>query len=208
VARGVVRAVALICIVTFGCSPKGGDPAQDAGAAARSKAQIESVYTDLTAGSCRKEIDITDPNETPYLLCPGVAGYSLIVRRVDAGRRSIDVVDPAQRVLPLQFHELVTRSMSTLADRAEWRVSASDGKQVPVSLIVRVQARENNDKPEQVTGTILAVVKIARNEACVTDRIPDSAQSEIEARRAADAARDRPCVQPLPPVTVDGAVVR
>jgi hypothetical protein len=191
--------VALFLLLLSGCS---GDPAVG------SKAAIESIHTDLGAGSCRKEIDKNDPNEMSYLVCPGVADYALIVRRVDAGRQLIDVVDPAQRVLPLNYHEFITRHMSTLYGKAEWRVATKDGKRVPIALIVRVQAREENDNPEKVTRSYLAVAKITPNEACVTDRIPEGAQSEAEVRIVADSAQERQCAPPQPRMTVDGAVVR
>jgi hypothetical protein len=185
-----------------GCSAGHGD------APVRSNAAIESFYTDLGAGSCTREIDRTDPNETPYLACPGVAGYALIVRRVDAGRQSIDIVDSAQRVLPLSYQEFVTRHMSTLSEKAEWRVETKDGKQVPIALIVRVQAREDDDDPEKVTRTYCAVAKITPDEACVTDRLTEGAQPETEVRSAADSARERPCAPAQPRMAADGVVVR
>lgn len=198
----ITGVVALSSLLLSGCPAKDGDPA------VRSKAVIQSVHTDLGAGSCKKEADKNDPNETPYLLCPGVAGYALIVRRVDSGRQSIDVVDAAQRVLPLNYQEFVTRHMSTLDGKAEWRVATRDGKQIPIALIVRVQAREDNDNPEKVTRSYLAVAKITPKEACVTDRIPEGTQSEAEVRSAADSAQERQCAPPQPRMTADGAVIR
>jgi hypothetical protein len=194
--------VALPLLLLCGCSGPSHDPA------ARPQAAIESIATDLSAAACRVEIDKNDPNDTPYLLCHGVAGYALIVRSVDAGRQSIDVVDSAQRVLPLNYQEFITRHMSNLDGKAEWRVATKDGKQIPIALIVRVHAREDNDNPEKVTRSYLAVAKITPNETCVTDRIPEGAQSEADARRAADSAQARTCAPPQPPMTADGAVVR
>jgi hypothetical protein len=98
--------------------------------------------------------------------------------------------------------------MSSLDGTAEWRVVAKDGKPVPIALIVRVLAREDNDNPEKVTNSYLAVAKITPNETCVTDRIPDGAPSEAAARSAADLARERPCLPPQPPMAVDGTSVR
>jgi hypothetical protein len=198
----IVGVVTLSLFLLSGFSATDGDPA------VRSKAAIESIYTDLGVGSCRKEIDKNDPNETPYQVCPGVAGYALIVRRVDAGRQSIDVVDSAQRVFPLDFHEFVTRYMSTLDGKAEWRVATKDGREVPIALIVRVRAREDNDNPEKVTRSYFAVAKVTPNEACVTDRIIESAQSEAEVRSAADSAQERQCAPAQPHIIVDGSVVR
>ena len=198
----IIGVVALSPLLLSGCPATDGDPAVPSNAA------VESIHTDLAGGSCRTEIDKNDPNETPYLVCPGVAGYALIVRRVDAGRQSIDVVDSGQRALPLNYQEVVTRHMSTLNDKAEWRVATKDGKQVPIALIVRVQAREDNDNPEKVTRSYLAVAKITPNEACVTERIPEGTRSDGEVRSTADSAQEKPCAQPQPPLTVDGTVVR
>lgn len=198
-ARGVAAASLLLL---SGCTAPDGEPAT------RSAPAIESVRTSLATGSCREQPDPNDPNDTPYLVCPGVPGYALIVRRVDAGRASIDVVDSARRVFPLDYHEFVTRHMSTLADTAEWRVETTDGKRRPIALIVRVQAREDDDDPAKVTHTYLAVAKVTPTEVCVVGRIPEAARPEAEVRRAADSARARPCAPAQPPMTVDGAIIR
>lgn len=196
--RRCVGILFLIALLFSACAT------QDPDAAAQTGAGIESVYTDLGGGSCRTEIDRTDPNETPNVVCPGVAGYSLIVRRVDSGRRSVEVVDPAGEVHPLDYQEFVTRHMSSLRDKAEWRVQSG----MPVALIVGVEAREDNNDPSKVTQTYWAVAKITMEETCVTDRIPEGPQAQAEARAAADSARSRPCAQPQPPMLVDGVVVR
>jgi len=198
----ITGVVALSLLLLSGCSAKNGDDA------VRANAAIQSVYTGIDAGSCKKEVDKNDPNETPYLVCPGIAGYALIVRRVDAGRQSIDVVDAAQRVLPLNYQEFVTRHMSNLDGKAEWRVATKDGKEVPIALIVRVQAREDNRNPEKVTRSYIAVAKIAPNAVCVTDRIPEDTQSQAQVRSAADSARERQCAPPQPQMTADGVVIR
>lgn len=185
--------IALSCyFLLSGCSVKNG------GQETPVQAEIQSVYTDLGAASCKQEPDLSDPNETPYLRCPGVAGYSLIMRRVDSGRRSIDVVDAAQQAFPLDYQEFVTRHMFTLGDKAEWRVAVKDGSQVPVALIVRVRAQEDGDEPEKVTRSYFAVAKIEPGGACVTDRIPEDEQPEAEVRKTADSARERPCAPALP----------
>ena len=103
-------------------------------------AAVESIATDLSGGSCREEIDQRDPNATPYSRCPGVGGYTLIVRRAEAGRRSVDVVDTANRVFPLDFTTSVTPHMSTLRSKAEWRVETVGGKPMPLALMIAVEA--------------------------------------------------------------------
>ena len=189
-------------IVLSGC------PASETGSDGGSQPAIESIHTALRAPTCRQEIDRSDPNDTPYLVCPGVAGYSLIVRRVEAGRQSIDVVNPEQQAFPLDYDELVTRYMASLDSTAEWRVDTSDGTQVPIALVVRVHAREDNDEPAEVTHVYWAVAKISPDEACVTDRIPEGERSATEVRSAADTARERPCASPQPSITANGAAIR
>lgn len=179
-------------IAVLACLPLSAPAAQDAA--------IRSVHTSLRAEDCARKIDKSDPNETPYLLCPGAVGHALMVRRVEAGRLSIDIVDPMQRVMPLRYEEFVTRHMSSLEEKAEWRVMTRAGKQVPIALIVRVQAREDTDDPEKVTRTYLAIAKMMPGQACVTDRIAEDTRSQTELYRVADSARERPCASPLPPL--------
>ncbi len=204
--RALITVVAAVgFLLAAGCS----STRRDEPPAARTETAIESLVTDLGREACREEIDRTDPNETPYRVCPGVAGYALIVRRVDSGRESIEVVDPAGRVSPLDCQEFVTRHMCTLGSEAEWRVATrGDGKREPLALIVPVEARENADDPAEVTTTYLAVARLAPGETCVTDRLVVGRHSQVEVRRAADAASARPCVPPRPPMTVDASPVR
>ena len=166
--------------------------------------QIQSVYTDLTPGVCKNQVDKTDPNDTTYLLCPGVGGYGLIVRSVDAGRQSVEVVSPAGGLMPLNYQDFVTRHMWTLGEKAEWRVAVREGKQTPVALIVRVGAHEDSANPEKVTTSYLAIAKVTPKEVCVTDSVLESAQSHEEILKKADLAGSRQCAPPLPPLTAGG----
>jgi hypothetical protein len=198
----IAGVVAVSFFFLAGCSAREDD------SGASSTPTSESIFTSLDAAACRREIDRSDPNETPYLVCPGAAGYALIVRRVESGRQSIDVVDAAQRVFPLNYHEFVTRHMSSLDARAEWRVTTTGGVQVPIALLVRVHAREDTDDPEKVTHSWVAVAKLTANEVCVTDRIADGSLSDADLRAAADSARQRPCVPAQPPLPVPGSAAR
>ncbi len=176
-----------------GCAGPGGSEATPA------RTAIHSEFTGLQAEACQQKIDPSDPNNTPYLACPGIGGYTLHVRKVESGRTSIDVVDPGGNARPLHLQDTVTRHMANLTGQAEWRVTTTGGgAPLPVALIVRVQAREDDEDPEKVTRTYLTVAKITAETACVTDRIPEGAQPADELRAAADSARQRPCVPVLP----------
>ena len=172
-----------------------------AGAATNSR--MQSLYTSLNVRFCTQALDESDPNETPYWICAGVAGYLLQIRQVESGRVSINVVNPAKQKFPLNYEDVVTRSMTSLEDKAEWRVRTQNGKPVPVALIVRVMARENRENPEKVTNIYLAVAKIAADGACVTDTIRQGSKSATEVRILADSAATRPCAPQLP-VTAAG----
>jgi hypothetical protein len=158
---------------------------------------LTSVHTRLDPASCRQEVDRTDPNETPYLRCPGVGGFGLIVRRVEAGRQSIDIVGKDGQMQPLNYQEVVTRDMASLTGDAEWRVSGGPESPRPVALMVRVAARENGDDPAQVTRTLIAIAKVTPDSACVTDVIVEGSRSAEQLRGTADSARDRPCAAPV-----------
>ncbi|MCC6263150.1 MAG: hypothetical protein IT169_06195 [Bryobacterales bacterium] len=174
------------------------------GADQAAKASIESLRTPLDAGSCEKKIDESDPDSTPYLLCPGTGGFTLKVRSVGSGRKSVDVVDAAQQAHPLNLQEVITRSMSNLTGDAEWRVASRDGKQVPLALILHVQARENSEDPETVTNTYTAVARLSPDSVCVTDRIPPEAKTPGQILTIADSAETRACAPPQPPLSGNG----
>jgi hypothetical protein len=181
----IAGVVAFTALIVSGCS-------------ARREAVMESVYTSLSAASCNQAVDKGSPDETPYLSCPGLAGYVLNVRRVEAGRSSIDVVDAAQHQFPLNFQDVVTRSMCSLDDKAEWRVSRRNGEPMPSALIVAVHSREDQDDPAKITSTYFAIAKITSATVCVTDRIVQGIKVEAEVRALADSARNRPCAPELP----------
>lgn len=161
---------------------------------------METMYSSIDAGSCTEEVDYDDPNETTYQLCPGVLGYSLIVRRVGSGRRSVDVRTPRHGDFPLDYQEYVTRHMSQLESPAEWRVIAGNEEKSPVALIIGVQAHEDEDEPQAVTSTYLAVAKITPEEICVTHTVGKGPQNEPALRFAAEAAPDSECMSPLPAI--------
>jgi len=162
---------------------------------------IESVYTDISAKSCTERIDEDDPNDTTYQLCPGVLGYSIVVRRVGSGRQSVDVRTPSDGDYPLDYQEFVTSDMSQLEPLAEWRVKTSGGTETPIALIIGVQAHENVDEPAEVTQTYLAVAKIAPGDICVTNKVAKRPGYQSTLYDVADAAPFVDCLQSPGPAT-------
>jgi hypothetical protein len=157
---------------------------------------VKSVYTDLAGARC-KTIETHEESAGSVQKCTGVAGYELLVEDDDS-RQSITVVSPDGKKHPLNYWQVITTGFSSLGEKAEWLVEKKGGKLRPFALIVRVNANENPEKPEQKTS-YLAVAKITDEHICVTDKV----QTNEEARRAAAAAADKPCLKPEGAVTTN-----
>jgi hypothetical protein len=148
----------------------------------------ESVYTD-TAGARCKTVETHEEGASSVQRCAGVAGYGLLVEDFDS-RQSVTVVSPDGKRHPLNYWQVITTGFSSLGEKAEWRVQKKGARVRPYALIVRVNASENPEKPEQTTS-YLAVAKLTAGEVCVTDKV----KTNEEARRAADASADKPCLK-------------
>jgi len=153
---------------------------------------IDSVYTDIADSKCAT-IAIDEEAGGTTQLCPGIAGYALLVENDDA-RMSVTVVAPNGEQYPLSYWQVVTTAFSTLGPKAEWRVKQQNGEFVPFALIVRVNANESDDRG--VITSYLAVAKITPQSTCVTDKIAPGADMNLRARRAADSSAGRPCLKP------------
>ncbi len=150
---------------------------------------VTSVYSSLSG--C-KTVSTDRESDSSTQACRGVGGYNLRLEYGDA-RESITVISPDGKSYPLNFWEVLSSGFSSVGQKAEWRVTRKKGKVVPIALIVRFNASENPEDSSKVTS-YLAVAKITPQEICVTDKIAPSATANEEARRAADASADKPCL--------------
>ena len=149
----------------------------------------ESVYTDIAPARCKTVEASEEGGGSSVQKCAGVGGYELLVEDDDL-RQSVTVVGPDGKKHPLNYWQVITTAFSSLGEKAEWRVEKKGGKVHPYALIVRVFASENPEKPEQKTS-YLAVAKITAAAVCVTDKV----KTNEEARAAADASAEKPCLQ-------------
>lgn len=156
-------------------------------------AQNRSVYTSLEAKQCRTiKIETTGAGDYEGR-CRGVAGYSLTLLEGDL-RQNIIVNTPKRTKHSLDLWDVISGGFSSVGPKAEWRMATNNGKQSPVALIIRYNASENPDNPDQRIS-YLAVAKITPAEICITDKISPSANANTEARSAADSAATRPCLK-------------
>lgn len=150
---------------------------------------IESIYTGLSTRDC-KTIEQSDENAGWYRgVCPGVGGYKLELLEGDI-RQTINVIDPNGNKSELELWSVVSSGFSSVGEKAEWRVTRSGSKIIPSALIVRYNvhnpATEKND-------SYLVVIKITKEETCVTDVVKPVANQNVKARQLADEAPKKPC---------------
>ncbi|HEU4712396.1 MAG TPA: hypothetical protein VFS76_12565 [Pyrinomonadaceae bacterium] len=152
-----------------------------------------SVYTPLTEKQCRT-VKAVDPMTNDYEgVCRGVSGYTLIVTEGDL-RQNVTVVTPKRVKHSLDLWEVISGGFSTVGPKAEWRMAKQNGKLTPVALIIRYNANDDPESPNK-QSSYLAVAKITPTEICVTDKIMPGAKANEEARQAADAAANKPCLK-------------
>ena len=161
------------------------------GAGAASAQHNSSIYTALDGPKCRT-LESSDEGTGYYKgQCPGIAGYKLIIEEGDI-RQNLTVITPAGKKHDLNLWNVVGASFSNLGPRAEWRVAGKSMK--PNALIVRYNVA---DPAGTGKGTSwLAVIKITPGGICVTDKIAPGPTQNEQARTAADASADKPCLQP------------
>ncbi len=155
-------------------------------AVASAAQEVRSAYTGLTAKNCRTIR--SNPNEGGSYLgeCPGPAGYKLQVLEGDL-RQSINVIDPKRKKTELNLWN-ISGGFSSLGEQAEWRMK---GK-TPVALIVRYNVSENPEDSSKITS-YLVVIKITKDDICITEALKPTRSHNHEARLAADKAASRPC---------------
>jgi hypothetical protein len=153
---------------------------------------ITSVYSSLS-GCKMVKTGQGQGEDWSVMACRGIAGYSLQLEYGDA-RESITVFSPDRKKHPLELWQVISSGFSSVGQKAEWRVTTKNGKQVPLALIVRFNASENPEDSSKVTS-YLVVAKITPQKICVTDKIAPGATQNEEARRAADASADKPCIE-------------
>ena len=77
---------------------------------------------------------------------------------------SISVVSPDNKAHALDYWNIITRSFSSLGEKAEWRVVKRKGKITPIALIVRVDSSEQQNLNSPKKTSYLAVAKITPEE--------------------------------------------
>jgi hypothetical protein len=162
------------------------------GVSALSAPPATSVYTSLS-GCKMVKTGKGQGEDWSVMACRGFAGYSLQLEYGDA-RESITVFTPNKKKHQLELWQVISSGFSSVGKKAEWRVTTKNGKQVPHALIVRFEASENPEDSSKITS-YLVVAKITPQNICAVEKIAPGATQNEEARRAADASADKPCLK-------------
>jgi hypothetical protein len=153
----------------------------------------KSVYTSLEQKQCRAVKLAKSETDGYEGRCRGVGGYALLLSEGDL-RQNITVITPRGTKYSLDLWNVVSGGFSTVGPKAEWRMAMRNGKLAPVALIIRYNASEDPEHPSKLSS-YLAVSKITPTEICVTDKISAGPKANADARRAADTAATRPCLE-------------
>jgi len=151
-------------------------------------APLSSVYTPLEFGKCKVVSRNPEGDGSAVDLCPGVAGYALVLEEGDL-RQNLQVIFPNRKKYSLELWTFISSGFSSTGPRAEWRMS---GK-VPKALIVRFNASENSEDSSKITS-YLAVAKIGSSGACLVAKIQPGVNMNLEARRISDRASTMKCL--------------
>jgi hypothetical protein len=155
--------------------------------------KASSVYTDLATEKCKTIESNPDEGGSYRGECKGIGGYKLEVLEGDI-RQSINVISPSGEKSELNFWSTVSSGFSAVGEKAEWRVTGTGKKANPYALIVRYNASEDPEKPEKTTS-YLVVIKIDGDSACITDIVKPSKDQNVTARKLADEAANKPCLE-------------
>lgn len=151
----------------------------------------DSVYSDLEPDKC-ETVESEMEGYYSRQKCPGAFGYHLEVVESDI-RQTVNVVDPSGKKHELDLGGIVSRAFSYVGNKAEWRFRETEGNREPFALIIRFNASvdPNSDKE----ASYLTVSKITKERICVTDVVKPIPNANVEARKLAEKAADKPCLE-------------
>ncbi|GGJ48506.1 hypothetical protein [Deinococcus roseus] len=151
---------------------------------------LSSVYTSLNSKDCKTLEQETEEGEFIHQLCPGVGKYRLDFTEGDL-RSNVKVQHPSGQLSDLDLIAKVSSGFSSVGPKAEWRMK----KGIPVALILRYNASENPEDGSIITS-YLVVSKITSTSACVVGILKPQQNQNVLARKLADQAQQKPCLNP------------
>lgn len=157
--------------------------------------KAESIYTSLAEKDCKNMPDRTDDGVVYAAECKGVGGFT-IDHYASEHSSDFELKDSTGRTYDLNIRSVIgTAAPAMLGDKIEWRIRWNKGKVDPYALIARYNVFDDPDNSNK-GKSYLVVVKIAADSVCVTSLVDPSVKAQNEqARRLADAAAAKPCLE-------------
>jgi hypothetical protein len=146
-----------------------------------------SRYTSLK--DCKVE-ELREDEDWSVSRCAGPGGYTLMVDYGDA-RDDLRLVRPGGKPVELGLLSLNGGGFNSLGDAVEWRGTGTEAAFKPTMLIVRNNAVESPERPEQPTA-LLVVIDL--KQGCAVAQIRPTAGQNETARKIADGPR-QPCLK-------------
>ncbi|HUF03948.1 MAG TPA: hypothetical protein VMM38_07210 [Aridibacter sp.] len=153
--------------------------------------KIDSVYSDLDPEKC-ETIESEMEGYYSKQKCPGAFGYHLEVIESDI-RQTVNVVETSGKSHELDLGGIVSRAFSYVGNKAEWRFRETDGNRQPFALIIRFNASVDPNSNKE--ASYLTVSKITKDRICVTDVVKPIPNANVEARKLAEKAAEKPCLE-------------
>lgn len=156
---------------------------------------VQSVYTTFNWKKCKTLEENEEAAGYILLECPAIAGYKLHVDSQDL-RDGLTVVRPDGSKHELKLGQIGGGGFSSLGRTVEWRVRRQKGKLVPIALIVRFTVSQYvGGDPGTREIPHLTVTKITPQKICLVEAIRVGRNTNVMARRVADASSDKPCME-------------
>lgn len=164
-------------------------------ASGASAQKAESIYTSLAEKDCKNMPNRTDDGVVYAAECKGVGGFK-IDHYASEHSSIFDLKDNSGRTYELNIRSVIgSAAPAMLGDKVEWRIRRIKGKAEPYALIARYNVFDDPDNSNN-RRSLLLIVKIAADSACVTDIVDPSVKAQNEqARRLADTAAAKPCLE-------------
>lgn len=193
--------VSLLVLTLAACSERASDqplhpeqvqPSEAPAMAPASQAAVKLVSQYTSLKDCKIE-ELREDEDWSVSRCAGPAGYSLIVEYGDA-RDDLRLVRPGGKPIALGLLQLSGGGFNSLGDAVEWRGTGTAAQFVPTALIVRNNAVESPERPDQPTGFLVVIDLV---QGCAVAQVRPVAWQNAAARTIADGPK-QPCLKGRP----------
>lgn len=150
---------------------------------------IDVVWTHVSPEECKV---VTRWQNSPFRVCPRVAGYQLLYSGDEASPQIV-IVTPNRKRHVIHYWDLNAGNFISLAKGVTWKlVRSRTGKITPLALMLQANIKLDESTRFQNPYTIIA--KLTPTEVCVVGRVPANSTSAADIAGVSTSARSKRCV--------------